>query len=536
MKKTKPNKRSGIIIIAAMLAVLLLISVTKKMLYLAADPQGQKDCPPLFRVSQKLPLMQTMIDASLPKNNLPWIQQGGTINDASCLDSTPVYGIVEVRSEQNIREALRVAQEQRMSISIAGVTHSMGGQAFAPGAIVLNMLKFNHTMLDTAQKTITVQSGATWHDIQNRLHPAFAVKAMQSTDIFTVGGSISVNAHGMDHHAGSVADTIRSMRVMLPDGSIQTVSRTQNAGLFELIVGGYGLFGVILDVQLEITDNAVYERERMIINYKEFPAVFTTRILPDDTLGLFYGHLSTSPGSFLKEMMLYTYRTTDAPHSDIPPLDEVENVALRRLVLNFSKKSSFAKRAKWFAEKYIEPRLENCSVSRTQAMKEGEDCLVSRNEPMHDSVHYLQNNLKEETDILQEYFVPRDQFIPYIDDMREILERNHANVLNVSVRVVQREEIFLNYAPQDMFAIVLYLNQTVDAKGNEHMGIVTRELIDLTASRGGKFFLPYQLHYTPAQLQQSYPEIVGFFALKQMYDPQSLLTNTFYQRYSPAFK
>jgi len=25
---------------------------------------------------------------------------------------------------------------------------------------------------------------------------------MQSTDIFSVGGSISVNAHGMDHQAG----------------------------------------------------------------------------------------------------------------------------------------------------------------------------------------------------------------------------------------------------------------------------------------------------------------------------------------------
>ncbi len=58
---------------------------------------------------------------------------------------------------------------------------------------------------------MTVQPGAVWHDIQNRLHPRFAVKAMQSTDIFSVGGSISVNAHGMDHQAGSVAGTIRAL-------------------------------------------------------------------------------------------------------------------------------------------------------------------------------------------------------------------------------------------------------------------------------------------------------------------------------------
>ena len=104
----------------------------------------------------------------------------------------------------------------------------MGGQAFARGALVLDMRPFNQMTLDESRQVLTVGSGATWHDIQTHLHPKFAVKAMQSTDIFTVGGSISVNAHGMDHHAGSVGRTIRSMRVMLADGSIRNVSRTED--------------------------------------------------------------------------------------------------------------------------------------------------------------------------------------------------------------------------------------------------------------------------------------------------------------------
>ena len=85
---------------------------------------------------------------------------------------------------------------------MAGVRHSMGGHAFAPAPCVLDMTRFNAHPLDAERRIVTVQSGATWHDIQHQLHPRFAVKAMQSTDIFTVGGSISVNAHGMDHRAG----------------------------------------------------------------------------------------------------------------------------------------------------------------------------------------------------------------------------------------------------------------------------------------------------------------------------------------------
>jgi FAD/FMN-containing dehydrogenase len=85
------------------------------------------------------------------------------------------------------------------------------------------------------------------------LHPRFAVRAMQSTDIFSVGGSISVNAHGMDHQAGALAKSIKSMKVMLADGSLQTVSATENKDLFNLVVGGYGLFGVIVEAELDVS-------------------------------------------------------------------------------------------------------------------------------------------------------------------------------------------------------------------------------------------------------------------------------------------
>jgi FAD/FMN-containing dehydrogenase len=206
---------------------------------------------------------------------------------------------------------------------------------------------------------------------------------------------------------------------------------------------------------------------------------------------------------------------------------------LRRLVLNLSKQGPIFMSLKWWAEKNIEPLLEACSVNRNQAMKDGEACLVSRNEPMHDSVPYLKNNLAGETDILHEYFIPRRNFIPFIDRLRQILQENQTNLLNASVRVVHQEDVALNYAPTEMFSIVLYINQQADGPGNERMRQVTGELIDLTAEMDGRFFLPYQLHYTSEQLKRSYPEIEAFFAAKKRYDPDLILTNTFYEKYAP---
>jgi FAD/FMN-containing dehydrogenase len=187
---------------------------------------------------------------------------------------------------------------------------------------------------------------------------------------------------------------------------------------------------------------------------------------------------------------------------------------------------------KWFVEKHIGPLVQTCTVTRTQAMKDGEVCLVTRNDLTHESGSYLRNNLKNDTDILHEYFIPHAQFIPFVDGLRKVVQENDVNLLNASVRVVRPERNFLNYAPTEMYSIVLYINQSTTAEGNEKMGKITRELIDLAVSLDGRFYLPYQLHYTSEQLEGSYPEISAFFEAKKRYDPDELFTNTFYEKYS----
>ena len=528
---SKISRRTALVALAAVGAV----AVTgREVVQLSADPMGEEECHPAPPAESNL----TNPPASQPASasaDLPWAQQGGFINDASCLNRTPIHGIVQVRTEADLQNALAFARDNGRKVTLAGVRHSMGGHAFYNDAVVLDMRAFNAITLNEADQTITVQSGATWHDIQNLLHPKYAVKAMQSTDIFTVGGSISVNAHGMDHQVGAIGRTIRSMRLMLTDGSIQTLSPNENPALFWLVIGGYGLFGIILEATLEITANVIYEPGRRVIHYTAFPMVFANELAPNPGLGLMYSHLSTAPQSLLREMLIYTYEQREIPDAVIEPLGEVSATKLRRFVLNFSKQGNIPMRIKWFAEKRIEPLMESCSVTRAQAQSEGEACLVSRNQPMHDSVQYLQNNLKNETDILHEYFIPRENFIPFVDGLRAIVQEQGVNLLNASVRVVYREENFLSYAPADAFSVVLYINQRMDDASNEKMRTVTGALIDLATSLNGRFFLPYQLHYTPEQLERSYPEIRAFFAAKRQYDPDLLLTNTWYEKYAPSF-
>jgi len=283
-----------------------------------------------------------------------------------------------------------------------------------------------------------------------------------------------------------------------------------------------------------VVPNDVYRSERQIIDYRDFPKAYAA-LAADPAVGLTYAHLSTAPGSLLTETLVYAYRMNPSDQGlTRAPLGEISSTKLRRLTVNLAKRNDFFRGAKWWIEKNLEHRFETCTITRAQAQGSGEACLVSRNDPMHDSVPYLRDNLKGETDILHEYFVPRAKLVPFIDDMRTLFRAQDANLVNASIRAVDAEHNALSYAPAPAFSVVLYLNQKTDADGTARMRRLTSDLIDLAHKHGGRFFLPYQLHYSPEQLTRSYPEIGAFFAEKRKWDPDGLFENSWSARFASS--
>jgi FAD/FMN-containing dehydrogenase len=457
-------------------------------------------------------------------------QRGGFTNDASHLNRTAVYGLVRVNSEDDIRNALQFARDHNLKVTCAGQQHSMGGQTFTHGGLVLDLRDFNRIRLDKEHKVVNLQSGARWWQLQQLLDKeGLSVKSMQSINIFSVGGTLSINAHGIDPMPGPIAPTVRSLRVMLGDGSVVEASPAQNAELFRHVLGGYGLFGVILDVNLDVVDNEMYNRQTLYMDYKDFPKYYRANVENAEGVGLVFGRLSVAPQSFLRETAVHTY--TKSPFAGtLPPIRPASHNTLDRLIINFSKTGILGRWTRWTLEKYAEPRLHDC-ITRNQAMNQKEVCLVSRNDEMYDDMAYLKNRLPD-ADILQEYFIPYDRMSEFVDGLRDVVLRNHANLLNVTIRTVHQDTVTaLPYAKQDMFGFVLYFNVKFNDGDNEILKKTTADLIDVAHQAGGTYYLPYQLFYSKEQLRKCYPEIDDFFAAKKKYDSIGLFSNKFYEKY-----
>ncbi len=352
---------------------------------------------------------------------------------------------------------------------------------------------------------------------------------MQSINIFSVGGTLSVNAHGIDPMPGPVAPTVRSMRIMMSSGDTVKASPAENAELFAHALGGYGLFGVIVDAELDVVENEMYSRTTSYLDYQQFPEYYKQNIEENKNIGLVFGRLSVTPESYLRETAIHIY--TKAKFDDpLPPLKLPQHEALERFIINFSKTGGTGRWLRWTLEKHAEPYLHDC-LTRNQAMNQKDTCLVSRNEEMYDDMAYLDNRLRD-TDILQEYFIPCDRMPDFVDGLRDVVQRNGANLLNVTIRTVHKDTITaLPYATQDMFGFVLYFNVKFNDKENEILKKTTTDLIDVSQRVGGTYYLPYQLFYSWEQLHTSYPGINEFFASKRKYDPIGLFTNKFYEKY-----
>ncbi|HEX9705173.1 MAG TPA: FAD-binding oxidoreductase [Gemmatimonadales bacterium] len=447
--------------------------------------------------------------------------------DVARLAPARVARVEHVRAVEQLRTVIQDARQRGLKVSIAGSRHSQGGHTYTAGGVRLDMRGFNHILaIDTARQMVTVESGATWDEVQRAIAPhGLAIKVMQSSNIFTVGGTLSANAHGRDLDLTQVVEVVRRFHLLLADGRIEEVSRDSNPELFSLVIGGYGMYGVILDVTLTVTRDELYEQRAVAMDYTAFPAYLAERIRTDSAVVLMLARPSIDPDprSFLREIVVVTWRHAGAGRTASFALTEEQHVLRDKFFLGLSRRFDWAKALRWKLQKKIE-------------LGAGEERILSRNNAMRPPLaplELLQYNSRRRSDIIQEYYVPVESFVPFMDRFRDILVRGRMNVLSSTVRYVAPNATpVLAYAPrQPAFAVIQMSNVGLSLDAQAHAQAVTRELVDAALDFGGTYYLTYQLYPSPEQLHRAYPNAARAFERKRFYDPGELFSSQFYEKY-----
>jgi hypothetical protein len=449
-----------------------------------------------------------------------------TVNDASGLSQTRVAKHITIRQDtrdtliSELRAEFKAARAERRPVAIAAARHSMGGQSIpVNGSAYTYQLDRPVIELDSANSSYRTSAGARWSDIIAHLDPrGFSPKVMQSNNDFGVGATFCVNAHGWPVPHSGMGSTVRQIRLLMADGSLVTCSPTENTELFNLSMGGYGLTGVIIDMDVEMLPNALLRPTFSKLPGKGFGTAFAAELAKDPTIQMGYGRLNVDRAAFFEQGLMITY-SPSGDQADIPAvtgsgfLSKASKPLFRGQLGNEP-----VKRLRWQVETGLGAELGSGPVSRNALL----------NEP----VITLDDGDPALTDILHEYFVPPERFAEFVTLCQRVIPASYQELLNITLRYVTEDtQSVLAYATGPRIACVMLFSQEMTARAEADMARMTRSLIEAVLSIGGTYYLPYRLHASADQFRRSYPRAAEFAAGKRKYDPQLLFRNKLWDSY-----
>ena len=467
---------------------------------------------------------QQVIPAGLPYPPSGTPETGTILNDASQLSPTPVarHLTLSQAPETKLLAALRSelvdAKSAGRAFSASAARHSMGGQSLPRDGTVVTL---DQTSLepDTAAGTYRVAAGVRWSRVIAELDKiGYSPKVMQSNNDFGVASTFAVNAHGWPVPHTGFGSTVRSLRLMRADGEVISCSRDENADQFSLAMGGYGLNGVILDLDVEMVKNQRLVPTFETISGREFGSKFAEALIADPSISMAYGRLDVTIDGFFNEALMITYRPVE-DQAALPPASGSGFMSkVSRDIFRAQLGSDRAKRLRWFVETSVGPRVGGGAVTRNSLI----------NEP----VVTLDDGDPTRTDILHEYFVSPDRFNGFIAACQDVIPSSYQELLNITLRYVATDtDSVLAYATEPRIAAVMLFSQEMSVRGEADMARMTEALIERTLAIGGTYYLPYRLHARDDQFQRGYPRAREFAARKRLADPGLVFRNALWDRY-----
>jgi len=475
--------------------------------------------------------MTSAIDRSRP--HVTSLSDAGLlVNDVhSRLNPTRVARVVQVRSTDDARAAILDARDANLPVCVSGGRHAMGGQQFATGAVLLDTQMYGAVRsFDRERGLIEVESGIQWPELiawlvanQVGADRQWGIHQKQTgADRLSIGGAVAANVHGRGLKLRLFIAYVESLTLITASGDRLVCSRTENAALFKLVCGGYGLFGFVDTVTLRLIPRHKVRRAVEIETADRLIARFDERIAQGYEFGDFQFALDPRSDDFLRRGIFSCYK----PAPNDTPIPEQQ----RALSPSDWKKllwlAHVDKQGAWdaYAKHYL--------GTNGQVYWSDTHQLSTYIDDYHS---WLDEETKAEhaaTEIISELYVPREALVDFLAEAADDFRLNRVDCIYGTIRLIERDdESFLAWAKAPYACTIFNLHTHHTADGIGHSADAFRRLINIAARRQGSWFLTYHTFGTREQLLRCYPQFPEFLRLKRHHDPDERFQSDWYRHH-----
>lgn len=458
------------------------------------------------------------------------------VNDVhSQLNSSRVFRIETPQTLDEVRSALRAARKEERAVCISGARHAMGGQQFCADGVMLDIRKLNRVIsFDRERGLIEVESGVQWPQLFEFLHEsqrgeprpwAFAQK-QTGGDQFTIGGSLSANIHGRGLTLAPFVQDIESFRLVDARGNLRQCSRTENAELFSLAIGGYGLFGFVYSVTLRLVPRRKLERVVEVRSVEGLAQAFEDRIREGFLYGDFQYAIDERSEDFLRQGVFSCYRPVD----DMGPILGVQRTLgnedwIDLLYLAHADKTQAYKR---YARYYLS--------TNGQHYWSDEQQMSTYPDGYHREVERRTKAPSRGSEMITEIYCEREALERFLAEARLYALQSGANIIYGTVRLIEEDrESFLRWARRPYACVIFNLHIDHTTGGMIRGGDTLRRLIDLGIRHGGSYYPTYHRYALRRQVDACFPQFEDFLKLKRKYDPEELFQSDWYRHYKRMY-
>jgi decaprenylphospho-beta-D-ribofuranose 2-oxidase len=135
-------------------------------------------------------------------------------------------------------------------VLVRGLGRSYGDAAQNGGGAVVRLVPPPDSIrVDAATGLVTAHAGTSFDELLRFLVPrGYFVPVTPGTRAVTLGGAIAADVHGKNHHVdGSFGNHLRSMSMLMADGTVRDVTEATDPELWWSTIGGMGLTGIVVE-------------------------------------------------------------------------------------------------------------------------------------------------------------------------------------------------------------------------------------------------------------------------------------------------
>jgi FAD/FMN-containing dehydrogenase len=168
------------------------------------------------------------------------------------IDKRPA-AIARCVDADDVAAAVRFATVRGLPIAVRGGGHNVAGTAMVDDGVVIDLSNMRDVHLDPSGRTVHVQGGATWADVDRVTAPlGLATPGGVVSETGVAGLALSGGVSHQRRRDGMTVDNLVSAEVVLADGRCVSASADEHADLHWALRGGGGNFGVVTSFELRL--------------------------------------------------------------------------------------------------------------------------------------------------------------------------------------------------------------------------------------------------------------------------------------------